>query len=625
MDSTLTARRPVSPSSSDIAFPGKRHGPPPKLDRRRLDKAVSLAVEAAQAAEEDEMRRKERDAAKRRAKRLSSMGGTGRRRAGHRAVLDVEDRDEDALALGLYMDENYELDGGLDENNPLALVPRNRQHRLGSDESRALIERERAIEAAAAPPAGAVGGARARLGRFLSLPRGASIRRPFGSNGYGSAGETSIRPEEREEEEDEDTDEEARLDSDFSLDLYISSLTYLLSALSEKEAVGVSEKHRQEMTARLTEALDKIGAARAREDDVRQLRQQLAALQQQQQQQQHSLSLAGTGDSTPIVHHHYHSIAPDGSMKTWQETQAYPSTSRRPSGSAAAAARSRRTSIVGTLASAALDAGLAVTAGAVSVAARGVASFVPLPFKSTSAPATAPQSPKMSNSAALPAQSKQQQHADPQNLSPQEKATKAQWDLALSLAGSAAQALSATLSMSTGRGATRSRGKTPPVSGAESGSDSEVQNALVRRSTDGQGLEVGVVSKPAGSKDPGDEIEESVILAASTIARAIKRSPLPSQLSALLHHVVQLLYALDERYQVRQRATGIALKQAGMAARFIRQHHLHVILIRAALASFEAAIAAIEAYREEDGWPKAVTGQEQKRIAAPVAVGASNL
>ncbi len=113
--------------------------------------------------------------------------------------------------------------------------------------------------------------------------------------------------------------------------------------------------------------------------------------------------------------------------------------------------------------------------------------------------------------------------------------------------------------------------------------------------------------------------EDRLILLSASLARALKRSPLPNQLYQLLRQMVSILAAIDAKYSLTEKGTQLAVRETSRAMRFVRKHDLHVKAVRVAWAAAEAAVAALEAYRDERGY-------EQARIeggASPVVGGKS--
>lgn len=485
----------------------KRHA---RLDRRRIDKAVSLAVEAAQASEEDEAawRRKKESARQQSLSTSTPANGLELRLEGDESAPVRQARSRAGLSSRF---ASLPWRGGSPQVAERALVP------------------FREVKSAAATP-----------------------------DSMSSAGEEKPGESRSGSSDEDDNDKDDDDDDGFSMDLYISSLSYLLSALSPKEANAVSPKHRQELKRKLEEALavldegdgSKTAAAEKPEDWLRQEPERDLALarlqlddQQQQQRQRHGQAQTQSEQMQFL------------GVETWDERAhaAAQATRSKP--------RSRTTTIAGYIGSSALELGLSIGAGALATAAKSVESFVP-------AVAAGKASEPMSEEVARPS---------PRQAPPPSLLTNKQWEITMTLAGSAASSLYASLS------AVAEQKKEPSM-----GTD--------------------IV-------DPNTPEDRLMILSAS-LARSIKRSPLPSQAAALAGQLGSLVAALDERYSLRKRTADVALRRTGEALGFVRKHDLHVKALRVTWAMAEAGIAAMEAYRDEDPWSPPPPESSAKRIEA---------
>ncbi|PWN46709.1 hypothetical protein IE53DRAFT_372098 [Violaceomyces palustris] len=487
-DSPPTLRRqdqPLAPVTRPTAQGQERRERrrPIKLDRRRLDKAVSLAVEAAQAVEEDERTWNQRQVLKSQQQRQT---------AGKRFLsVGAAQQSEAASALGLCIQG---ADG---------------QGMRSSQSAQAL------------------------------------------SSGLSD-------PHQQRVSEGESSDE----DISFSLDLYISSLGYLISALSDKDASGLSEKHRADIQHQLEEGMSKLGF------DVK------AELAQAEEMRK---ELELRKENPSVVHHHYHggSPHPDQAARGFFDR----------AHAAAKASSNRTTSFAGVIGTSVLDIGLCIGAGAISTLSSNLAVLTPRSVKETK-----PTGPKIL-SVGLDAED--QQHPSSTIRKGAASLNSKQWELAVAFASSAASALASSLS-----------------SIATQDSVANVQKA--RDDTD---LGLGTVEAPGalalttrggeGTAEAAEgpiSAEERLILLSASLARTLKRSPLPSQLYHLLKQVLSVLAALEARYSLYEKGTRIALRQTSLALRFVRKHDLHVKAIKLAWATTEAAVAAIEAYRDEKGW-----------------------
>lgn len=676
--------------------------PVPTLDLRRLDQAVSLAVDAAQTADENEARRQCRSRARSRQTNADADAPDAIWNEAFPSSQFTPDYIQDGgMTYQLPMPERSDLaDPTLaapgppifDDDPPAALGSS-----LGSDVSTGTT-RARDV--------------RSRIGRFLSLPRdsaagAATLLRNYA---YGPALPTEEELAARAADEEEI---ERRQDAELSLDLYISSLSFLLSALPPKEAMGVSEKHRSEMRATLMEALRKletsgpVGTAVAasnsalssfssgpgapvdtgtREPSAEALAMhaELAALRSDLQTALNTIapqvsaggnksSTSGTprrGNtyaSTPTVHHiHTHTVSPDvlppynfgqtghilgagapyGSLGTNRtenipadDTSSPPAT-QQPSISGRPG-WSRR--VVNSVTWGAVDAGLALSAGAVHLTAKAVSWALPTTLSgntdsnvpSTSATDTNAPSDSAQNGPAFSTVGHSDQTHDgalaTQPSPAHQDLTRSQWDFAIQLASSAVHALSASVTQGNNRASEESKEKpnleeelltsetlvrrqsspAPAFAPEESCLDSDTALATRRWPVSAAGAAASWVSDRArtlGMVDnnlTGAAMEEHVIRLAADLGRAVKRSALPAQLGLLMSRLLSALQALDQRYTLREKTTKLALKNVASALRLARTYQLHIFAARAAAASVEAVVAAIEAYRDERTPPAA--------------------
>lgn len=502
-----------------------RHGTdtvkrPVKLDRRRLDKAVSLAVEAAQAAEEDERLWEEKRAKK-------AAQGT---------------------------------------------KPRPALQDAWTSSSRSSNKDSR------------------QLARY-----GAS----------GNQAEISLTSEEEDEEEDDD-------DLGFSLDLYISSLGYLISAISDKEAPGLSSKQKQDIKQRLEEGMSKLGFdAKAELEKAEAMKRELELEREKLQlQQQHSAS-----PTANVIHHHYHTAVPANGyfgMNEGNFSRAH----------AAAKASSRgSSSLAGKISSSVLDIGLHIGAGALSALSANLSAIAPRGVGTRKASGSSSKSgdemedPRITdldndedlqsmpgNGAASPRPSPSQpgigaatpRTAWTRSINQNNK----QWELAVAFTSTAASALASSL----GAVARNEPPSSPSVSPAVTTTGPLTQEQQQ------QLAQYGYLPPPL-QNTPGETAEDRLILLSASLARSLKRSPLPTQLYQLLRQLVSILAAIDAKYSLTEKGTQLAVRETSRAMRFVRRHDLHVKAVRVAWAAAEAAVAALEAYRDEKGW------MEQQRIA----------
>ncbi|TKY85868.1 hypothetical protein EX895_005409 [Sporisorium graminicola] len=510
---------------------GKR---PVKLDRRRLDKAVSLAVEAAQAAEEDERVWEE----KRRAKRGAAT------RPALQAAWSGSSR------------------SSVDDNRQLA-------------------------------------------------------RRGDSSSADGNASLTST--EEPDDEED---------DLGFSLDLYISSLGYLISAISDKEAPGLSSKQRQDIRQRLEEGMAKLGfdakaelaKAEAMKRDLELEREKL------QLQQQAAAAAVSPQTQANVVHHHYHTAVPANSS-------IFGDGANFSRAHAAAKASSRgSSSLAGKISASVLDIGLHIGAGALSALSANLSAIAPRGGGGGAGRKTEvgkgmddPRITDLDNDEDLqtvePAVGSRRGSASQPasgTATPRTAWSRAisqnnkQWELAVAFASTAASALASSLGA-----VARSDGAIPSTSSSSSTAitTSTAAAGPLTREQQQHLAQWGHLDGAPPDASASESAEDRLILLSASLARALKRSPLPSQLYQLLRQLVSILAAIDARYSLTEKGTQMAVRETSRALRFVRRHDLHVKAVRVAWAAAEAAVAALEAYRDEKGFVE-VQQQQQRRIAS---------
>ncbi|KIS69420.1 uncharacterized protein UMAG_02751 [Mycosarcoma maydis] len=486
---------------------------PVKLDRRRLDKAVSLAVEAAQAAEEDERVWEQKQRAKRSAQ-------TTRSRPTSRPVSG------DAWSSSFNVN---------------------------------------------AEPAGV-----------------ASLSDAEASNTSDS-------------EQDQD-------DLGFSLDLYISSLGYLISAISDKEAPGLSSKQKQEIRQRLEEGMCKLGFDAKSELEKAQAMKRDLELEREKLQLQRELASPSSSPAS-VIHHHYHTAMPSsGSYDARNFSRAH---------AAAKASGRASSSLAGKIGSGVLDVGLHIGAGALSALSANLSAIAPRTARSSAESKGKEEDVRITdldNGEDLPTLSETDRSSRSASqpgsgaATPRTAWTRAisqnnkQWELAVAFASTAASALATSL------GAVARQEQTPAPSSTEltctAGTLTKEEQMHLARYADARGSAAG---------EPGETAEDRLILLSASLARALKRSPLPTQLYQLLRQMVSILAAIDAKYSLSEKGTQLAVRETSRAMRFVRRHDLHVKAVRVAWAAAEAAVAALEAYRDERGWIE--MQQQQQRIA----------
>lgn len=470
---------------------------PIRLDQRRLQKAVSLAVEAAQASAQDEKawKLKKKKLARQRQRMLEQGGSnTGAKRKSRLAALAWKGSDSDA-----------------DPSKGTMTLQRRVSETNSSDDD--------------------------NTSRVTKRP--------------GSRGES-------ETDDEEDLDDEGLLDDDFSVDLYISSLGYLLAALGPRDAENVGDKQREELKRKLEEALKNLETEDAeietsldREEVIQwRVERELLLLEQAYNQRR---------DASPGV-------------------------SRAHQAAQASSQRSERQTLTGYLTSSAIDLGLSVGAGALAAAARGVSNLLPLlaPEEKEAAAAkgvSTEETEVKPNEVTIYAADNKELPRSTDNS--RALLTQSQWNLTRTLAQSVASTMYSNLAA-----VAEQRKQAPVVSQEVALYDSETSLTTVQT-----------------QEDASDQL----IIIAATLARNVKRSPLPSQIRALTKQVISLVAVLDERYSLSKRSADVALRKTGQALYYVRKNDLHVKALRAVWAIVEASVAAVEAYRDEEEWKGDVT------------------
>lgn len=553
----LSSSRAVVPLPNDLdkqlSVPGEtRRQRPVRLDRRRLDKAVGLAVEAAQAAEEDERTWKEKQR-RRRAK------------AHARAQREAQERSDANSHAG---------DGG----SILSRI------RTISEYSGLSVE--------------------GRKGRFNSLPwmrqgkqRGALPTGSATTSADPSASEGSALEDEPQSEEGDDEEDGASEDN-FSLSLYLSSLSYLLSALPTKETSHLPAKEREELRERLCQVLKDIGvgdedaalnAAGGRkpsnEDEVAQL------TEAQRDERLREL----LEDELRKAEARIRGSAVSGDT---------PNSKRRAQSAEgeklADIGNKSSSTFAGSIATATLELSFAVAAAGVGLLGSGLAHFNP-----TATPARQVQSDEepdmhakivgevpIDEKALLP----RPKSAPPVDFDANESAARRrrqapkrsrglQWDLAMALASSTASSLYSTLSDAVEDAAAQD----------QASSVTEPSKTLQAR---GEG---SIASRLASNVPPGESEmpEDRLVAMSAAFARSLRRSPLPSQVSTVSSQLLSLLHALDERYELRRRAADEALRRTRQGLTYVRRRGWHIAVARGSLALVESLLAGVEAWRDE--------------------------
>ncbi|UZJ56212.1 hypothetical protein CBS101457_005532 [Exobasidium rhododendri] len=507
---------------------------PMRLDKRRLEKAVSLAMEAAQVSEQDERAWKE----KRRRLASRQSGSTHKQKR-----LDALNSGRNTrFPWKLHQSSNkFEASGGGGAIQG-ALVSL-RRHKYGEEESEDDDEDS--------------------------------------SQGTKKAGLCQDEDDDDDSDRSDGTDDEDT-PNDYSADLYVSSLGYLLAALNSRDYGSLGEKHRREMKEKLGEAMQCL--------ETREDRDILSS------DREEVIQLRVEKELLLLDRLHRRGQLPHSSR------------AHRAAQASSSAEQSRKQSVAGYLANSAIDLGLSLGAGALATATRGVASLLPV----LTVEGADPKRDKVVNlttfeadGAILRATEKEPGHRNGATVNVDEERdarsiiTRSQWELTRTLA----QSVASTMYSNFAAVAEQRRLNTIDAHSAR-------QIALYSGNND------ATCTTLNGSQDESDQL----LIMAASLARSVKRSPLPSQVRALTSQVICLVGALNERYSLSKRSTDLALRKTGQALYFVRKNDLHVKALRTAWALVEASVAALEAYRDEEEWREAEKSSDATtNIEAPPA------
>lgn len=405
-------------------------------------------------------------------------------------------------------------------------------------------------------------------------------------------------------------------DSNFSLELYISSLGYLLSALPSRDASHMDEMHRIEMRARLEEGLCRIGV-----DPSAELERAVALRVERERER----------EEAPFPkeihhHHHYHGQTGNGGACGPLASLAHlcgSSAARRQRAVTTSRIRPRTQSVPALISSAALDLGLTLGAGALSTATKSLGCLAShISSIEQGKNETDSQGTELSDVPAdvpPPAPSQQAAFASRAGAALGLGLSGKQWEMAVAVAGKAASVLASSLWAIALPSHSRSKVDNDDE---DDDIDDAGKNLLPAHVCDLAALSSSSV--PAGSSETyTPTAEDRLILLAATLARSLKRSPLPSQARAMLLQLVQVMQAFDRRFELRRKAVDVALEKTAKTLKWARRHQLHTRVVKFAWVAGEAALAAIEAYRDEKGWdPLTKTTGKEAALAMTAAAAA---
>lgn len=466
---------------------GMKERGPVRLDKRRMEKAVHLAMEAAFVAEQDEKAWKRKRLRHRRAVSSASMAsGRSTPRLGGLAKLAWKRQSIDTSQLS--------RDNMCEDRNKQAVV--------------------------------------------VTKNKGGSSDEQDGLDGS-------------------DTSDDASPSDGFSMDLYISSLGYLLSALRPEDVAGIPNEQRRELSGKLYEAINQLhqqdrvhGRTMTQQQEVvfLQIQQNLAVLQ---------------GD-----------VEGSSSRKLYNadELETIPTQD-----TTASDTRNRTSTLTGFLATTALDFGLSIGASVVATASRSMGVLLP-----SNRPG---QNPDYYDTNVITKKGSNHQSSIPENTTrrfqqPQTGGSDPQWELTTSLAGSLAKTLYSSMA---------AIARNPPR-------ESSTSKELAKHPDSG----AGVISK--SQVEDHEETHHRLVVLSTTLARSVKRSPLPTQVRALTSQTIAFAQAVDRRFEIRRRSVNVALRKTSEVLAYVRRNDLHVRAVRLAWSVVEAGVAAVEAYRDEEEW-----------------------
>ncbi|PWN21676.1 hypothetical protein BCV69DRAFT_311410 [Microstroma glucosiphilum] len=537
------------------ALPSARRGSV-RLDRRRIDKAASLAMEAAEAAEEDERIRREKE------RRRKARAAERIRRA---SIAEKERRQRSTLLGRIKTLSEY---GALSDGEG------------GSNFGSLYWRKQGSAKVSSSPP--------------KSIP----LRPRTTPNSPHSSDEDFLYQDDDDYDdlsETDDDDEEDDEEDNFSLSLYLSSLSYLLSALPSRDAAQLPEKERDALRAKLQEVLRDIGG-----------------------DEQNSL-LDGGSSAGPATE-----AAREERLRELLETELRRAEARMTGGSQSG--RSAKTNsgpriptngdassqsgnmLASTVAYSALELTFTVAAAGLGLVGSGLSRFVPpvpadkaqAPLESSTVPGAKIIGEVAEDNLALSKQDRPLLTMDQTAVAvapaaPAKRTNRSggagnglQWDLAMALASSTASTLYGCLSSAADEAARQDAALTKARQQERKGQSDEAilaDHAALAAVTE---------------EDMRNMPEDQLILLSASFARALKHSPLPSQLASLSSQLLALLHSVDERYSLTKRATDEALKRTRQGLGYARRRGWHVKVVRAAWAVVEMSVAGVEAWREEE-------------------------
>ncbi|KAL7330835.1 hypothetical protein PS15p_205725 [Mucor circinelloides] len=110
------------------------------------------------------------------------------------------------------------------------------------------------------------------------------------------------------------------------------------------------------------------------------------------------------------------------------------------------------------------------------------------------------------------------------------------------------------------------------------------------------------VEKSASEGEPiRSQLSNLVINAAVMSAVALKKSPIPDAISAVMNYAIDGMQVMDEKHQLRRRTWDLAASSVAKAVEIDRQYEIHQMVTGAFYTGFAAFIKAGVAYTETPG------------------------
>ncbi|KAK4521032.1 uncharacterized protein ATC70_004021 [Mucor velutinosus] len=112
------------------------------------------------------------------------------------------------------------------------------------------------------------------------------------------------------------------------------------------------------------------------------------------------------------------------------------------------------------------------------------------------------------------------------------------------------------------------------------------------------------------------QLSNLVINAAVMSAVALKKSPIPDAVSAVMNYAIDSMQVMDEKHQLRRRTWDLAANSVAKAVEIDRQYEIHQMVTGAFYTGFAAFIKAGVAYAETPGHQEASSNSSGKATQA---------